>query len=123
MVRVFTNVQGESGSILGRVPPKTQKIVRVFTNIQGESGSILGRVLPKTQKMILDASLLNTHHYKVWIKGKWTNPRKGIVPYPTVVDIEKGVFRLPLTMVTSLLIIVYKLFVLDSNSWDHTTVC
>ena len=26
--------------------------------------------IPKTQKMVLDASLLNTQHYKVWIKGK-----------------------------------------------------
>ena len=33
-------------------------------------GSISGRVIPKTLKMVLDASLLNTHHYEVWIKGK-----------------------------------------------------
>ena len=32
--------------------------------------SIPGRVIPKTQKMVLDASLLNTQHYEVWIKGK-----------------------------------------------------
>ena len=29
-----------------------------------------GRVIPKTQKIVLDASLLNTQHYKVRIKGK-----------------------------------------------------
>ena len=29
-----------------------------------------GQVIPKTQKMVLDASLLNTQHYKVRIKGK-----------------------------------------------------
>ena len=29
-----------------------------------------GRVIPKTQKMVLDATLLNTQHYKVRIKGK-----------------------------------------------------
>ena len=33
-------------------------------------GSIPGQVIPKTQKMVLDASLLNTQHYKVQIKGK-----------------------------------------------------
>ena len=44
--------------------------VRVFANGPGDLGSILGRVIPKTQKMVLDASLLNTQHYKVWIKGK-----------------------------------------------------
>ena len=31
---------------------------------------IPGRVIPKTQKMVLDATLLNTQHYKVRIKGK-----------------------------------------------------
>ena len=40
----------------------------------GNRGSILSRVMPKTQKMVLDASLLNTHHYKVWIKGKVVEP-------------------------------------------------
>ena len=44
--------------------------VRVFANGPGDLGSIPGRVIPKTQKMVLDASLLNTHHYKVRIKGK-----------------------------------------------------
>ena len=29
-----------------------------------------GRVISKTQNMVLDASLLNTQHYKVWIKDK-----------------------------------------------------
>ena len=43
---------------------------RVFANGQEDRGSILGRVIPKTQKMVLDAALLNTQHYKVRIKGK-----------------------------------------------------
>ena len=43
---------------------------RVFTNGLGNQGSIPGRVIPDTQKMVLDAALLNTQHYKVWIKGK-----------------------------------------------------
>ena len=34
------------------------------------NGSISGRVIPKTLKMVLGASLLNTQHYKVRIKGK-----------------------------------------------------
>ena len=38
--------------------------VRVFTNGLGDQGSIIGQVIPKTQKMVLDASLLNTQHYK-----------------------------------------------------------
>ena len=33
---------------------------RVFTNGPGDRSSILGRVIPKTQKMLLDAALLNT---------------------------------------------------------------
>ena len=45
-------------------------MVRVFANGPGDLGSIPGRVIPKTLKMVLDASLLNTQHYKVRIKGK-----------------------------------------------------
>ena len=45
-------------------------IGRVFINGPGDRGSISGPVIPKTKNMELDASLLNTYHYKVWIKGK-----------------------------------------------------
>ena len=49
----------------------------------GDLGSIPGRVIPKTQKMVLDASLLNTQHYKVRIKGKVEQSREGVAPSPT----------------------------------------
>ena len=58
-------------------------VIRVFANVPGDLGSIPGRVIPKTQKMVLDASLLNTQHYKIRIKGKWSNPGKGEAPSPT----------------------------------------
>ena len=45
-------------------------MVRVFAKGLGDLGSIPPRVIPKTLKMVLDASLLNTQHYKVQIKGK-----------------------------------------------------
>ena len=32
--------------------------------------------------MVLDATLLNTQHYKIRIKVKWSNPGKGVVPSP-----------------------------------------
>ena len=57
--------------------------VRVFANGPGDLGSIPGRVIPKTQKMVLDASLLNAQHYKVWIKGKVEQSREGVAPSPT----------------------------------------
>ena len=56
---------------------------RVFDNGPGDCGSILGRVIPKTQKMILDTFLLNTLHYKVSINGKVEQSREGILPSPT----------------------------------------
>ena len=56
----------------------------VFVNGLGDWGSIPGWVIPKTQKMVLDASLLNTQNYKVWIKGKWNNLKKGVAPSPTL---------------------------------------
>ena len=58
-------------------------ISTLFTNGPGDLGSIPGRVIPKTQKMVLDASLLNTQHYKVRIKGKVEPSREGVAPSPT----------------------------------------
>ena len=55
----------------------------MFANGPGDLGSIPGRVIPKTQKMVLDASLLNTQHYKVRIKGKVEQSREGVEPSPT----------------------------------------
>ena len=49
-------------------------MVRVFANGPRDRISIPGRVMLKTSKMALDASLLNTQHYEVRIKGKWSNP-------------------------------------------------
>ena len=57
--------------------------VRVFANGPGDLGSVSGRVIPKTQKMVLDASWLNTQHYKVRIKGKVEQSREGVAPSPT----------------------------------------
>ena len=51
-------------------------MVRVFANGPGDLDSIPGRVTPKTLKMVLDASLLNTQHYKVRIKGKVEKSRE-----------------------------------------------
>ena len=50
--------------------PDIGMMVRVFTNGPGDLGSVPGEVIPKIPKMVLDASLLNTQHYKVRIKGK-----------------------------------------------------
>ena len=59
---------------------------RVFTNGLGDMGSIPGRVIPKTQKMVFDAALLDTQHYKVWIKGKVEQSREwsSTLPYTSV---------------------------------------
>ena len=59
---------------------------RVFANGLEDRGSIPGRVIQKTQKMVLDASLLNTQHYKVRIKGKVEQyrERSSTLPYTSV---------------------------------------
>ena len=59
-------------------------MIRVFANGLGDQCSILALVKPKTQKLILDASLLYTQHYKVWIKAKWSNLRKLVACSPTL---------------------------------------
>ena len=72
--------------------------VRVFANGPGDLGSIPDRVIPKTQKMVLDASLLNTQHYKVRIKGKVEQSREGVAPSPTpwCSSYQKGNLRVTL---------------------------
>ena len=59
---------------------------RVFANGLGDRGSIPGRVIPKTLKMVFDATLLNTQHYKVRIKGKVEQSREksSTLPYTSV---------------------------------------
>ena len=49
---------------------------RVFANGLGDRGSIPGQIILKTLKMVLDTSLLNTQHNKVWIKGKVEQSRE-----------------------------------------------
>ena len=65
------------------IAPDFGLAVRVFANGPRDLGSVPGRVIPKTQKMVLDASLLNTQHYKVRIKGKVEQSREGVAPSPT----------------------------------------
>ena len=71
-----------------------QTAVRVFANGPGDLGSVPGRVIPKTQKMVLDASLLNTQHYK----GKVEPSREGVAPSPTswCTSYRKGSLRVTL---------------------------
>ena len=61
-------------------------MVAVFTNGPGDLGSIPGRVMRKTQKMVLDASLLNTQYYKVWVKWSFGQYREwsSVLPYTLV---------------------------------------
>ena len=55
---------------------------RVFANGLQDQSSIPGRVIPKTQKMVLEATLLNTQHYKVRIKGKVEESREWSSTFP-----------------------------------------
>ena len=85
-------------------------MVRVFANGPGDLGSILGRVIPKTEKMVLDTSLLNTQHYKVRIKGKveQSRERSSTPLHLSVVAIKKGDFRSPLTMVANFTLLLHQ---------------
>ena len=64
-----------------------------FANGPADRRSIPDRVVLKTQKMVLNASLLNTQHYKKRIKGK-REEIQGKEQRPrihcVVVAIEKG---------------------------------
>ena len=76
--------------------------VRVFANGPG-------RVIPKTQKMVLDASLLNTQHYKVRFKGKVEQSSEGVAPSPThwCSSYRKGSLRVTLDYGCQLYLLIY----------------
>ena len=59
---------------------------KVFANGSGDLCSILGRVIPKTLKMVLDTSLLNTQQYKLGTKGKveQSRERSSALPYTSM---------------------------------------
>ena len=77
---------------------------KVFAIGPEDRGSIQGRIILKTQKMVLDASLINTQHYKVWIKNRMeqSKERNGALQHLGVVAIEKKAFRSPSITVASL---------------------
>ena len=64
-------------------------MIRVFANGPGDQGWSPGQVKPKTQKMVLDATLLNTRHYKVRIKSKVDQSREWSIAHLSVVAIKK----------------------------------
>ena len=98
--------------------------VRVFANGPGDLGSVPGRVIPKTQKMVLDASLLNTQHYKVRIKGKVEQSREGVAPSPTpwCSSYRKGSLRVTLDYgrQLTLYMYVYMHVAIDIYIYIHT---
>ena len=75
---------------------------RLFANGLWDWGLIPGWVILKTQKIVCDTALLNPQHYKVWIKDKEEQGEELNPPlHISVVAIEKGAFRLPLTIVAN----------------------
>ena len=71
-------------------------MVRVFANGPGDLDSIPDRVIPKTQKMVLDATLLNTQHYKVRIKSKVEGDPKAPFSVGTTPWCSGGCYYFPL---------------------------
>ena len=50
----------------------------VLVNDPEDRALVTGREIPNTLKMVFDDFLLNTQHYNVQTKGKWSNSRKGV---------------------------------------------
>ena len=69
-VKVFSVCQINPFEILFSIVLDYWPNSSMFANGPGDQGSIPGRVLPKTQKIVLDATVLNTQHYNIRIKGK-----------------------------------------------------
>ena len=58
----------------------------VLANGPEDRGSILDELIPKIEEKVLYAALLNTPHYKVWVKGKVEQSRekRSLLPYTLV---------------------------------------
>ena len=84
---------GQSQAILSMIYNQAiGQMGRVFINGPGDQGSIPGCHTKDSKKLVLDATLLNTQHYKVWNKGKVNQPRElsSALPFTSfVVTIEK----------------------------------
>ena len=68
--------------------------------------------------MVLDASLLNTQHYKVRIKGKVEQSRKGVAPSPTpwCSSYQKGSLRVTLDYGRQLYLLINPLLLAGYNT-------
>ena len=75
----------------------------IFVSGPVDRGSIIGRIISKTQKMVLNAFLFNTQNHKVRIKGKWSNPVKGVAFSSIPRYNEKGAFESPWTPLDQLI--------------------
>ena len=79
----------------------------------------------KSSKMVIDASFLNIQHYKVRIKDKWSNPKKGVVP--TAISRDSSYRKKPLgyPRLRSANLITYVLSTLytHTHTHTHTDVC
>ena len=82
------------------------QVDRVFANGPGDLGSIPGRFISKTLKMVLDTFLLNTHQYKVHIKGKveQSRERSNAPPTPRCSSYWKGSLLVAYRLQSSLLL-------------------
>ena len=75
--------------------------------------------------MVLDASLLNTQHYKVQIKGKVEQSRETsrAPPHTLVVAFEKGAFGSPSTNVANFTLFLLCLKIEHITSRELDTLC
>ena len=81
---IFKIKKKTNKSLIDCLIPDIGIMVRVFANGPADLGSIPGWVIPKTQKIVLDATLLNTQHYKVRIKGKVEQSRESSSTLPYI---------------------------------------
>ena len=74
--------------------------------------------------MVLDASLLNTQHYKVRIQGKVEQSREGVAPSPTpwCSSYRKGSLRVTLDYGRQLYLLIYLYIYIQTHPHPHTYI-
>ena len=65
-----------------RAPFSQQDLIKFKYRLHTRKTKVQSHVnsYQRRKKMLLDTSLHNAEHYKVRIKGKWTNPGKEVAP-------------------------------------------
>ena len=119
-LNICRNVRGVLTFVIPCIYNRTNGLVgEVFTNGPGDRDLIPVQVIQKTREMVLDAALFNTEHCKIRVRGKWSNPGKGVThcPISRCCCYWKGNLWVTLNYVHQHTFSYIYIYIYDKNNW------